>query len=130
MFAMGYELTPYDDRSIGSDRDGWTLQDYTLAGALGVESNYDAEALVAERLAQLDTDDHAALGVDEGLAGRVRFDSEYGCFFAHADGRADLDAVAKLIAAMVAAGAHPSATPGGITDSPAYVGPPASARWN
>lgn len=101
-----YTLTPFHDSELGDDMpDQWTLMDYTLAQSLDVPTNYSAERLVA------------ALLPDE-LAGRVRFASEAGCFFAHADTRTDLDAVAALIADLVAQVSGPDAPPpGSMLDS-------------
>lgn len=109
---MAYQLPWYDDRDrfaepLG-DRWRFTAQDYTLSVALAVENNYAAEALVRR----------AVEAVDPGLAERIEFESEYGCFFAHTDTRGDMEALAAIVNAMVDA-VSPDAQPGTIWDSPA-----------
>ena len=114
----GYPLPWYkDEDEFPEDPDmwrGWTAQDYTLAYALGVEDNHQANDLVEAALVE----------IDPALCARVRFDSEAGCFFAHTDTQDDMVALAAVVAGMVAA-THPSAIPGDITTSPAFIG-----RWS
>lgn len=93
---MAFELLWYDDRDAYdepvADRWRFTAQDHTLADALGVRSNHEAQRLV-----------HAAVtAVDSVLAERIEFDSEYSCFFAYADSRADMEALAEIVGAVVA----------------------------
>lgn len=110
----GYQLGWYRDVDIDpelADGDwGWTAQDYTLAYALGVDSNLEAQQMVIDELTS----------AANPLLERIGFDSERGCFFAYAATEADMAALVEFIAGMVAR-RHPAAIPGTITDSPAYL---------
>lgn len=107
MAEARYPVPFYDDADIDVDTGEWTIQDYTLCVALDLDDNYAAQAAVA-----------AAMSPE--LAGRIRLDSEHGCFFAHGT-EADIRALAALIADLVAAGPHPAAAPGGMDASPAFI---------
>lgn len=106
-----YQIPWYNDATIGGSADQWTLQDYTLCHALDLDDNYQAEDAVQDHL----------LAHDPALAGRARFDSEMGCFFAHTDSEADAQALATHIANLVAAGPYPNAIPGDMGASPAFI---------
>ena len=111
-----YRLPFYDDRDCFDDPpDGvwrFTAQDYTLAYALDVDSNCEAEELV-----------RAALDASRpDVVARVTFTSERGCFFAHTDSLADMEVLVSVVAEMVNA-AHPAAVTGSLLDSPAAVRP-------
>lgn len=108
-----YEVPWYHDiERLGDDSDpnAWTIQDYTLARALGVDNNYEAEKLVADELQR----------TDQSLAERITFDSEHGCFFAYATSEGDITELARIINALVAAGGF-EGKPGTILDSPAFL---------
>jgi hypothetical protein len=92
----------------------WTAQDYTLSVALDVDDNYVAQHLVVDRLAQR----------HPGVAERVAFDSEFGCFFAHADSDADMAVLYQVIGDLVAE-RNPDAVPGDMWSSPGAL-----RRWN
>jgi hypothetical protein len=113
---MSYPLPWYDDRDKFSEPPGdtwrFTAQDYTLAYALDVPTNYEAEALVRDALTAAHPE----------VAARVTFDSEAGCFFAYTDTVADMEVLVAVVAELVD-GHHPDAVPGGIFDSPAAIRP-------
>jgi hypothetical protein len=91
----------------GSKGTGWWAQDYTLDRALGVADNCEAEDLVRDHVRRRP----ATRGR------RYRFGSEHGCFFVDAATKDDIDALAAAVAELVAAGPHPDAVPGPMTDS-------------
>jgi hypothetical protein len=113
-----YEVPRYRDAERFPDEPAlagqWTVHDYTLAYALGLESNHQAAEQVARRL-------------DAGhpeVASRVRFEPEHGCFFAHTTSEQDLETLVDVIAELVSEH-HRDAIPGDIGFSPAYL-----RRWD
>lgn len=116
--AQGYQLPWYcDQERFPEDPDMWggyTAQDYTLAYALDLEHNRQADELVAAAVAERDPQ----------LADRVRFDSERGCFFAYTDTEDEMRRLVAVVAALVAE-RNPAAIPGDITTSPAFI-----RRWD
>jgi len=94
--------------SIGDTH--FTIMDYTLGEHLGVEDgNYGAQEHIRRTLQDKEPE----------LAERITFDSEYGCFFAYAKTREDVDALLDIVDEEIRK-ANPNATPGNITDSPAF----------
>lgn len=116
--TSGYELPWYCDRETFPDDEtmwkGFTAQDYTLAYALGVDHNRQAEELVQAQL---------QVSAPE-LVSRVEFDSEMGCFFAYTKTSEDMVALAGVVASMVAQ-INPAAVPGDMSFSPAFI-----RTWN
>jgi hypothetical protein len=93
---------------------GWSAQDYTLSYALGVSDNVEAERVVVTELERSAPE----------LLGRLSFDSERGCFFAHSSNEEDMVALVAVVADLVAT-THPASIPGRFEDSPTYI-----RRWD
>jgi hypothetical protein len=111
---MPYALPWYQDQvEFPDDPDMWlgfTAQDYTLAYALDVEHNVDAQDLV----------EAAVRASDPALAERITWDSEMGCFFAYTHERSDMEQLVAAVAELVEQ-RNKDATPGTIADSPAFI---------